>query len=293
MRAGAPLSCMAPAQFMVVGPGWCQQRAVLTLVSVIQCSWAASRGAGQCNQGSSQWGYRVCLSGCFGESAPSDGLFPLPSSGLVRLHCEHSHHRWTRDPAPLQRHHQARDSEETSWGGAALPQGPQPARRLDRGVQNPLPRQNSSPDETDPQAAPPMLLEPRDSPPKQQYSERMCHSTWPARSQGVTALLNAKKEKKTTPHTTFLPQKTHPTHPLSILLGRFFTPTTGRLLSATALPTAKPFLSPQRSIFSASQEREPRALCPGRCVVSWVFYVTCFSGHSSHKKLDLPGSGAV
>uniref|UniRef100_A0A8B9E8T4 DnaJ homolog subfamily B member 9 n=1 Tax=Anser cygnoides TaxID=8845 RepID=A0A8B9E8T4_ANSCY len=80
--------------------------------------------------------------------------------GPVRLHREHSHHRREGDPTALQRHHQAGHSEETARGRAALPQGPQPARRLDRGVQNPLPRQNSSPDETDPQAAPPVLLEP-------------------------------------------------------------------------------------------------------------------------------------
>lgn len=50
VRSGAPspgasLSCTAPAaQFMVIGAVWCQQRAVLALVSITQCSWAASKG---------------------------------------------------------------------------------------------------------------------------------------------------------------------------------------------------------------------------------------------------------
>lgn len=110
--------------------------------------WALSAGAlgrqpsraGRFNPGSSRWWDMVWLWGCFGVSAPSDDSFLLLPPGLVRLHREHSHHRRAGDPASLQRHHQAGDSEETAWGGAALPQGPQPARRLDRGVQNPLPR---------------------------------------------------------------------------------------------------------------------------------------------------------
>lgn len=137
-----------------------------------------------------------------------------------------------------------------------------------------------------------MLLEPRDSPPKQQYSKHMCHSTWPARSQGVTAHLNAKKKKKTTPHTTFLPQKTHPTHPLSILWPVFYS-NNGETPVCHSSPNCQTFSFSPEVHFFASQEREPWALCPGRCVVLWVFYVTCFLGHSSHKKLDLSGSGAV
>lgn len=138
-----------------------------------------------------------------------------------------------------------------------------------------------------------MLLEPRDSPPKQQYSKRMCRSTWPAQSQGATALLNA-KQKKIQPLTLLfsLKKPTRPTPYPSFLAG-FLLQQWGDscLPQLSQLPHL--FFLPRGPSFSASHEREPWALCPGRCVVLWVFYVTCFSGHSSHKKLDLSGSGAV
>lgn len=85
-------------------------------------------------------------------------LFFLP--GLVRLYGEYSHHRWEGDPFALQRHHQAGHSEETARGRATLSKGPHPAGRLDCRVQSPLPRQNRSADETYPQTAPAVLLEP-------------------------------------------------------------------------------------------------------------------------------------
>lgn len=162
-----------------------------------------SHGAGDGERG---WGLFGCTPGCHGAGSPADGISPLFPTGPVRLHREHSHHRREGDPAALQRHHQAGHSEETARGRAALPQGPQPARRLDRGVQNPLPRQNSSPDETDPQAAPPVLLEPRGLFSKQQYSKRTCHSIRPTRSRGARALSNAKNPLS-------FPRSPHPSLP--------------------------------------------------------------------------------
>lgn len=43
------------------------------LVSITQCSWAASKGTWAVQQESSQWGDRVWLLGCFGVPTPSDG----------------------------------------------------------------------------------------------------------------------------------------------------------------------------------------------------------------------------
>lgn len=166
------------------------------------------------------WGRGVGLGslgaplGAMGLAARLTASSPLLPAGPVRLHREHSHHRREGDPAALQRHHQAGHSEETARGRAALPQGPQPARRLDRGVQNPLPRQNSSPDETDPQAAPPVLLEPRGLFSKQQYSKRTCHSIRPTRSRGARALSNAKNPLS-------FPRSPHPSLPPLPLLACF------------------------------------------------------------------------
>lgn len=241
--------------------------------------------------------------GCQPQLMACPLFFPPP--GLVRLHREHSHHRRAGDPAALQRHHQAGDSEETARGGAALPQGPQPARRLDRGVQNPLPRQNSSPDKTDPQAAPPVLLEPGDSPPSSNTPNARATAPSP-RGAEVPQHFQMQKKKTTTlshhfpspkippsplPHPSLsppIPLPIHPSWPVFYSSSREAPAHQGSPSCRTCY-----FFFSQRPSFSSSHKRAAWALCLGRRITLWVFLSPAFQATVSHEKLDLSGSGAV
>lgn len=97
--------------------------------------------------------------------------------------------------------------------------------------------------------------------------------------------------QKKTPHTTLFPPKPRPTQPNPTPI--YPCSSSGEAPAHRSSPSCQtPIFSAEVQLFHLAQASGLGPL-PREVHHVVVFYVTCFSGHFSHKQLDLSGSGTV